>query len=71
MFQTGTKGSPIRFFLEPVAIGLNHLKTQSRFLPELSWGEIELSAEEQDAAAVVLETSEATRVGLNAWDLRV
>ena len=30
MFQTNTIGSPIKYFLEPTAISLNHLKTQSR-----------------------------------------
>jgi hypothetical protein len=30
MFQTNTVGSPIKYFLEPTAISLNHLKTQSR-----------------------------------------
>jgi hypothetical protein len=30
MFQTNTVGSPIKYFLEPVAVSLNHLKTRSR-----------------------------------------
>jgi hypothetical protein len=30
MFQTNTTGSPIKYFLEPTAISLNHLKTRSR-----------------------------------------
>ena len=30
MFQTATNGSPIKYFLEPTAISLNHLKTHSR-----------------------------------------
>jgi hypothetical protein len=30
MFQIATTGSPIKYFLEPVAISLNHLKTRSR-----------------------------------------
>src|SRR5438477_356802 len=29
-FQTNTIGSPMKYFLEPTAISLNHLKTQSR-----------------------------------------
>jgi hypothetical protein len=30
MFKTNSTGSPIRFFLEPTAIALNYVKTQSR-----------------------------------------
>lgn len=30
MFHTNTVGSPIKYFLEPTAIGLNYLKTRSR-----------------------------------------
>jgi hypothetical protein len=30
MFQTNTIGSPIKYFLEPVAVSLNHLKTRSQ-----------------------------------------
>ena len=30
MFATATPGSPIKYFLEPTAISLNHLKTRSR-----------------------------------------
>jgi hypothetical protein len=30
MFQTKTTGSPMKYFLEPTAISLNHLKTRSR-----------------------------------------
>jgi hypothetical protein len=30
MFNTNTVGSPIKYFLEPTAIGLNHLKSHSR-----------------------------------------
>jgi hypothetical protein len=30
MFKTNAVGSPIRFFLEPTAIALNHVKTQNR-----------------------------------------
>ena len=30
MFNTNTVGSPIKYFLEPTAISLNHLKTRSR-----------------------------------------
>ncbi len=30
MFQMATKGSPIKYFLEPTAISLNYLKTRSR-----------------------------------------
>jgi hypothetical protein len=30
MFQTNTVGSPIKYFLEPTAISLNHLKTGNR-----------------------------------------
>lgn len=30
MFETPTTGSPIKYFLEPVAIGLNYLETQDR-----------------------------------------
>lgn len=30
MFQIATTGSPIKFFLEPVAVSLNHLKQRSR-----------------------------------------
>jgi len=30
MFETNTTGSPIRFFLEPTALGLNYLKKRSR-----------------------------------------
>ncbi len=30
MFQTNTVGSPIKYFLEPTALGLNYLKTRSR-----------------------------------------
>lgn len=30
MFQTNTIGSPIKYFLEPTAVSLNHLKTRSR-----------------------------------------
>lgn len=33
MFQTKTTGSPIKYFLEPVAVSLNYLKSQSRSAP--------------------------------------
>ena len=33
MFLTNTIGSPIKYFLEPTAISLNHLKTRSRMGP--------------------------------------
>jgi len=30
MFQTNTTGSPLKYFLEPTAVSLNHLKMRSR-----------------------------------------
>ena len=53
------------------ARGLFLRSTFAALLPALEWVKIELSAEEEDAGAVVLEGAEAAGVGFDGLDLRV